>query len=161
MSPSSPSRSSVWSVTSAAAAEALSKNCTSSSFQSYLQGKEMEGLEPLPSTKRSASTHARAGRQAGIRNQQEYYSPLAIQFRRLNPEGRSVVRTEWDGMHASVRAFCLLRQALQRRPQSSPNSPLLAKITHATLLLALFASPFTLSSELMSFVRRGYDYRIE
>ena len=123
MSPSSPSRSSVWSVTSAAAAEALSKNCTSSSRQSYLQGKEMEGLEPLPSTKRSASTHARAGRQAGIRNQQEYYSPLQSNFDELIPrDGRA------DGMGRNA---CECEGFLSPPPSPAAPTPIQPQLTLA------------------------------
>ena len=61
----------------------------------------------------------------------------SIQFRRVNPEGRT------GGMRASRRAFCLLWQAERRGPDPPPLTlslpprlpPLLAKITHATLLL--------------------------
>ena len=86
----------------------------------------------------------------------------SIQFRRVNPEGRT------GGMRASRRAFCLLCQAERRGPNPPPlctlslppRLPLCLPRLHTRLsssLLALSASRRTpsLTPELMSFVRRA------
>ena len=101
-------------------------SCVLSSF-AYLQREEMHRLVRGSFYHQQNEVHATAS----AINESIILPLQSIQFRRVNPEGRT------GGMRVSRRAFCLLCQADRRGPNPPPNPtpPLLAKITHATLLL--------------------------